>query len=161
MHFAPAGYVEGIGALLGDVQGHVLEKLLFQPIPEVPGGDKLALLAGKGRVIDGEGHFNGGIGNLHEGQRLHAVRGTQGTADGDVRHAGQGDDFAGVGFGDGVLGQAVELIQGNHLAPLLDLGIVVVADGDFLIDLDSAPLHTTHGDPAYIFIVVDGGNQQL
>ena len=52
-------------------------------------------------------------------------------------------------------------IQGNHLAPLLDLGIVIVADGDFLVDLDSAPLHTTHGDPAYIFIVVDGGNQQL
>ena len=36
-----------------------------------------------------------------------------------------------------------------------------VADGDLLIDLDGAPLHTANGDPSYIFIIINRGNQQL
>ena len=86
MHFAPSGHVEGIRSLLGDVEGNVLEKLLFQPVAEVPGGDELALLAREGGIVDGKGHFDGGVGNFHEGQRLHALRGAQGAADGDICH---------------------------------------------------------------------------
>ena len=161
MHLAPARHVEGVGALLGDVQGHVLQQLPLQPVPQVPGGHILALLAREGGIVDGEGHLNGGVADLHKGQRLHTLRSAQGPADGDVRHTGQGHDLTGAGLGDGVLAQAVEFIQCHNLALLLHLGIVEVADGDLLVDLDGAPLHTAHGDAAHIVVVVDGGHQQL
>ena len=161
MHLAAARHVEGVGALLGDMEGHVLQQLLLQPVPQVPGGDELALLTGKGRIVDRKSHFNGGIGNFHEGQGLHALGGAQGTADGDVRHAAQGHDFAGAGLLNGGLGQAVKGIQGHNFALLLDFGIVIVADGDLLVDLDGAPLHTAHRNPAHILVIIDGGNQQL
>ncbi len=143
------------------MEGNVLEKLLFQPLAKVPGGDELALLAREGGIVHGEGHFDGGVGNFHEGQRLHAFRGAQGAADGDVRHTGQRHDLTGVGFGNGVLAQAVELVQRHDLALGLHAGVMEVADGDLLIDLDGAPLHTADGDTAHVVVIVDGGNQQL
>lgn len=79
MHFAPSGHVEGICSLLGDVEGNVLEKFLFQPVAEVPGGDELALLAREGesltaKVISmvGSEIFTKGSGSTHSG--AHRVR---------------------------------------------------------------------------------------
>ena len=161
MHFAAARHVEGIGTLLGDVQGYILQQLPLQTVPEVPGGNELAFLAGKGGIVDGEGHFDGGIADLHKGQGFHSIGSAQGAADGDIRHAGQGHNFARLGLLDGVLTQAVELVQRHDLALGFDLRVMEVADGDLLIDPDGAPLHTAHGNTAHILIVVDGGHQQL
>ena len=36
-----------------------------------------------------------------------------------------------------------------------------VTDGNLLIHLDGAPLNAAHGDTAHIFVVVNGGDQQL
>ena len=161
MHFAPPGHVEGIRSLLGDVEGNVLEKLLFQPVAEVPGGDELALLACEGGIVDGEGHFDGGVGDFHKGQRLHALRSAQGTADGDICHTGQRHDLTGVSLLDGVLAQAVELVQRHDLALGFHIRVMEVADGDLLIDLDGAPLHPADGDTADVVVIVDGRDQQL
>ena len=126
MHFAAASHIEGIGALLGDVEGNVLQQFLFQPLPQVAGGDKLALFTGKGRIVDSEGHFDGGVTDFHKRQRLHGFGGTQGTANGDVCHAGQRHDFTGTGLLHRDFAQTVEGIQRNHLAPNLHAGVMVV-----------------------------------
>ena len=36
-----------------------------------------------------------------------------------------------------------------------------IADDHILIDPDGAPLHTAHGNPSHVLVVVDGGDQQL
>ena len=161
MHLAAAGHVEGIGALLGNMEGNVLQKLLLQALPQIPGGDKLAFLTGEGGIVDGKGHLDGGIGDFYKGQRLHQVGVAEGAADGDVCHAGQGHDLTGTGLLHRDLGQTVEGVQGNDLALCLVVGVVVVADGHLLVDLDGAPLDAAYGDAAHILVVVDGGDQQL
>ena len=161
MHFATAGHIEGIGALLGHVEGNVLQQLPFQPVPEVPGGDKLAFLTGEGRIVDGKGHLDGGVADFHKGQGLHRLGGAQGAANGDVCHAGQSHDFTSTGLLNGGLAQTIEGIQGHHLTLGLHAGVVIVADNHILVDLDHALLHPAHGDAANILIVVNGGNQHL
>ena len=86
MHFATACHVEGIGAVLGDMERNVLQKLLFQTVTEVTGGDKFALLAGKGRIVHRKGHFDGGVRNLHKGQGIGFGRIAQSSTNRDVRH---------------------------------------------------------------------------
>ena len=118
-------------------------------------------LPAKGESLTAEGHFNGGVGDLHKGQGLHHHGVAQCTADGDIRHAGQGHDLTGAGLLHGHLGQTVEGIQGNDLALGLVIRVVIVADGNLLVDLNGAPLDAAHGNPAHILIVVNGGDQQL
>ena len=105
MHLAPAGYVESIhGALdLRDPEGHILQGLPEEAVPDLAGSDELALPAAEGGVVDGEGHFHGGGGDLNEGQGLGGGGGADGIADGDVPDAAHGNDVAGGGLGDGLL----------------------------------------------------------
>ena len=163
-HLAPARHVEGVGGAvdLRHPQGHVLQGLPEQAVPQLAGGDELALAAGIGGVVDGEGHLHGGGGDFHKGQRLHALRGADGVADGDVADAGHGDDVAGGGLGDGLLAQALELVHGHGLGLLgRGVGVVIVAHGDLLILLQDAALHPADGDAAHELVIVDGGHQHL
>ena len=43
-----------------------------QPVPELAAGDVLALLTGEGRVVDGEGHFQGWGGEV-EGKKCEPI----------------------------------------------------------------------------------------
>ena len=163
-HFATARHVEGVGGAiqLRDPQGDILQGLTEQPLPQLAGGDELALTPGIGGVVDGEGHLHGGSGDLHEGQRLHTGGGADGITDGDIGDAGQGDDVAGGGLGDGLLAQSLELVHGDGLGLLGGgVGVVVVADGDLLVLLDGAPLDAADGDAAHELIIVDGADQHL
>ena len=99
---------------------------------EVPGGDILPLPPGKGGVIDGEGHFHGGGGDLHTGQGFHRPGGTDGVPDGDVPDAGHGDDVPRLGLGHGGTGEALELVEAHGLGLAAHLLVVVVAHGNFL-----------------------------
>src|SRR5699024_4442461 len=129
---------------------------------DVCSSDLFALPPGEGGVVDGEGHLDGGGGDLDELDGLHAVGGADGVADGHVADAAHGDNVAGGGLLDGDLGQAVELIEGGGLG-LLGGGvrIVIVAHGDLLVLLDHAPLDAADGDAAHKLVVVDGGDQHL
>ena len=164
VHLAASGHIQGgVGAFdLGDAQGHVLQRLAHQTVADLAGGDVLALAAGEGRVVDGEGHLNGGGADLDELQRLHGVRGADGVADGDVADAGHGNDVAG---GDGVHGdavQTVELIDRGGLGLLAHLiRIVVVAHHNLLVLLQSAALDAAHSDAAHELIIINGGDEHL
>ena len=58
-HLPPAGHIEGVGGVghLAYPEGYVLQGFPEQPVPDLAGGDKLALPPGEGRVIDREGHL--------------------------------------------------------------------------------------------------------
>src|SRR5699024_11190280 len=105
--------------------------------------------------------FNGGIGDLDKGQRLYRVRRAEGPPDGNVRHAGEGDDLSGGGLLNRLFSQAVELIQGDDLPLLPDFGVMVVADGYLLVYLNGAPLDAADADSAHILVIVQGGDQDL
>ena len=162
-HLAPARHVEGVGGVgLGDPQGHVLHGLAEQPLPDLAGGDELALLAREGGVVDGEGHLDGGGGDLHELDGLHRVGRADGVADGDLADAAHGDDVAGGGLGHRHPAQAIKLIEGGGLGLLRrGVGLVEVAYRDLLVLLYSAPLDAADGDAAHKLVVVNGGDQHL
>ena len=161
VHFAAARHVEGVRALLGDVQGHVLQQLTLQAVAQVAGGDVFALAAREGAVVDGEGHFDRGIGDLHKGQRLHGQRIADRPADRDVGDAGEGDDLARAGLLDGAAAQTVKGVERHDLALLLDGLVVEVADGDLLVLADRAALDAADADPAHVVVVVQRGHQHL
>ena len=162
-HLATARHVEGVGGVLhlGDPQGHVLQSFPEQTVPELTAGDELALPPGKGGVVDGEGHLQGGGGDLDKLDGLHGGGGADGVADGDVADAAHGDDLAGGGLGDGNPGQTVEGVQAHRLGLLVLAGGVVVAHGNLLVLLDGAPLNAADGNAAHEVVVVDGGDQHL
>ena len=163
-HLAAPRHVEGVGGSLDlrHPQGHILQRLAEQPLPQLAGRDELALPSGIGGIVDGERHLHGGRADLHEGQRLHAAGRADGVADGDVADTAEGDDVARRGLGDGLLTQSVELIHADGLGPLgRRVGIVVVAHRDLLILPEHAPLHAADGDAPHELVVVDGADQHL
>ena len=162
MHLAAAHDPERVGG--GGVlylQGHVLEQLAVEPVADLAAGDVLALTAGQGAVVDREGHLNGGVVDLDEGQGLHLGGVAQGVADGDVGQARESHDVAG---GDVVAGDAavgLEVIQLGQAAAQADRGIVPVAGHHFLAHAAGAVLDAADADAAHKVIVVDRGDQHL
>ena len=70
---------EGIGSgRILHLQSNVLQQFLLQTVTDLTAGNVLALTAGQRAVIDGEGHFHGGVVDLHEGQRLYIGGAAQG-----------------------------------------------------------------------------------
>ena len=70
---------------------------------EIAGCDILSLSACKRGVVDDECHFHRRRGDLDERQRLRRFRVTDRVTDGDIADTGDGDDIAGISFGDGFL----------------------------------------------------------
>ena len=161
MHLAAARDVEGVGAHLGHVQRHVLQKFPLQTVAQVAGGDVFALAAGERGIVDGEGHLDRRVGDLDERQRLDGLEIAERAADGDVGNAGEGDDLARRGLLDGAAAEAGELIQRDDLFLLLDGRIVVVADDDLLVLVDRTALDAADAHPADELVVVDGGDEHL
>ena len=95
VQLAAAADAEGIGGVgLLHAEGNVGLQLAHQAGAQVAGGDVSALAAGKRAVVDGEGHGDGRLGDLDEGQRLDGIRRADGIADHDIFDTGDGDDFA-------------------------------------------------------------------
>ena len=162
MQLAAAVHAERVGAVgLLHAQGHVGQRLLLQTRAQMAGGHIGALGAGEGAVVDAEGHGDGRLVDLDEGQRIGHGHVADGVADEQIREARDGHDVAhGRGLGGHAL-QAVELEQSGQTRGRGDsVGAVDAADGH-LTGGDGAALDAAHADAAHIVVVVDGGDQQL
>ena len=162
VHLTTAHDAEGIGGGgILHLQSNVLQQLFLQAVTDLAAGDVLALTAGQGAVVDGEGHFHGGVVDLHEGQRLNLRGSTQRVADGDIGQAGECNDIA---CGDVVAGLAaigLEIVQLGQAAAHLQVGVVPVAHDHFLADLGNAVLDAADADAANELVVVNRGDQHL
>ena len=163
VHFTASADTEFIcGCTVGNAQGNVLEQFFVQTLTQMTGGDILAFLACKRRVIDGNGHFERRLGDLDKFQRLGSVVLADGITDGDVFTAGEADDIADGCFFYRNTAQTVDLIECLDSGALcLCVGIMVVADGDFFIDMKHTALNASDGDTTDIIVVVDGRNEHL
>ena len=163
-HFAAARDVERVRRALelGDAERNVLERFAEETVAQLARGDKLTLTSGVGRVVDGERHLHRGGADLDERERLDALGRADRIADRDVADAGQADDVARGGLGDGVLGKALKFVHGDGLGLLrCGVGVVVVADHDLLVLLERAALDAADGHAADILVVVNGGDEHL
>ena len=146
MHLTTAHDTEGIGGGgILHLQSDVLQQLFLQTVTDLAAGDILALTAGQRAVVDGEGHLDGGVVDLHEGQRLHAGGAAQGVADGDVRQAGEGHDVACGDVVAGLTAIGLEVIQLGQTAAHLQVGVVPVAHDHFLAHLGNTVLDIQNG----------------
>ena len=161
MHLAAACNVKGIGAHLCHMQRDILEQFSLQTVTQVAGRDVFALAARKRRIVDGEGHFDGRVGDLDEWQRLNGLQIAERTADGDIRNAGERDDLAGRCLLDGAAAKAGKLVQGDNLFLLLDGRVVVIADDDLLVLVDRAAFDAADAHTADKFVIVDGRDEYL
>src|SRR5207245_9744254 len=94
---AAAGDVELVLALGAwhDAQGDVGLQLLHQAVAQLPAGDVIAVLTGKGRVVDAEDHVERRFVHLDGRQRDGIVEVGNGVADVDVFQPHNGADIAG------------------------------------------------------------------
>ena len=162
VHLAAAHDAERVGrGRILDLEGDVLEQLAVEAVADLAGGDVLALLAGKRRVVDREGHLDRGVVDLDKGQRLHLAGVAQRVADGDVRQAGERDDVAGGCLVDGFAAVGLEVKQFGDAAGHVHVGVVPVAHLHRRADLDDAVLHAADAHAAHKVVVVDAGHQHL
>ena len=155
-----AGYLKGVHTVrFFHPHGHVGLHFLKQAVPQVAGGDILALTPGKGRIVDHKVHADGGLINLYKGQRLHALRGAQGLADVQVRNTGHANQVAHDRFLYRHPLQPLKLVQFGN--PDVFPGIIPAAQHIGCVDFYAASLHTAHADTAHIVIIFQRGEQYL
>ena len=162
VHLTTAHNAEGIGSGgILHLQSNVLQQLLLQTVTDLTAGNILTLTAGQRAVIDGEGHFNGRIVDLHEGQRLHIGGAAQGIADGHVGQAGECHDIAGGDVIARLTAIGLEVVQLGQTAAHLQILIVPVTDDNFLAHLGNAVLDAANADAAHEVVIVHRGHQHL
>ena len=162
MHLTTAHDTEGIGGGgILHLQSDVLQQLFLQTVTDLAAGDILALTAGQRAVVDGEGHLDGGVVDLQEGQRLDMGGAAQGVADGDVGQTGESHDVACGDVVAGLTAIGLEVIQLGQTAAHLEVGIVPVAHDHFLAHLGDAVLDASDADAANELVVVHRGHQHL
>ena len=153
MHLAAAQNPEAVGGIgIFDMQRNILQQLAVQPVTDLPGGDEFALLAGKGRIIHREGHFDGRLADLYKRNGNDGRGVADGIADGDALNAGEGHDITHHGALYRALFQAVVLVQRRDLAAGLEVGVMVVAHRHLHVLLNG-----TGGDLAYADAPHKGG----
>ena len=162
MHLTTAHDTEGIGGGgILHLQSNVLQQLFLQTVTDLAAGDILALTAGQRAVVDGEGHLNGGVVDLHERQRLDIGGAAQSVADGDVGQTRESHDVACGDVVAGLTAIGLEVIQLGQTAAHLEVGVVPVAHDHFLAHLGDAVLDAADADAANELIVVHRGHQHL
>ena len=162
MHLTTAHDTEGIGGGgILHLQSDVLQQLFLQTVTDLAAGDILALTAGQRAVVDGEGHLDGGVVDLQEGQRLDMGGAAQGVADGDVGQTGESHDVACGDVVAGLTAIGLEVIQLGQTAAHLEVGVVPVAHDHFLAHLGDAVLDAADADAANELVVVHRGHQHL
>ena len=73
LHFAAAADVENFGASVCSMRRATLVRIFFdEPLPDMAGGDQLAVLPAERAVVDGELHLDGRRIDRHERQRRRA-----------------------------------------------------------------------------------------
>ena len=162
MQLTSAGYLKGVHTVrFFHPHGHVGLHFLKQAVPQVAGGDILALTAGQRAVVDREGHLHGGVVDLDEGQRLDLSGAAQGVADGHIRQAGEGHDIACGDVIAGLTAVCLEVVQLGQTAAHLQVGVVPVAHDHFLAHLGNTVLDAADADAAHELVVVHRGHQHL
>ena len=160
MQLAAARDLEGVGRLrLFHAHAHVGLDLFEQAVAQVARGDELALLPGKGAVVDDEVHGDGRLVDLDERQRLDALGVAGGFADiqiGDARHA---DQIARHGALDLHALEPLKLIQPRDA--LIFGRAVGLAQHHVLPAVDLAALHAPHADAPDVIVVFQRGKQNL
>ena len=160
MHLAAPQHPEAVGGVgILDVQRNILQKLPVQSVADLAGGDEFALLAGKGRVIDREGHFDGRLADLNKGNGHNGSRIADGIADGDALDAGEGHDIAHHGGFHRALFQSVVLVQRRDLAVGLEVGVMVVAHRHLHILPNGTGSDLAYADTPHKGGIVHAGNQ--
>ncbi|CDD03828.1 unknown [Ruminococcus sp. CAG:382] len=82
-------------------------------------------------------------------------------ADGDIVKSGHTDYVADhCGFG-GYAPQTVDLEHGGDAVFAHEIGVMVVADGNLLLEVEGAALYSADGDFADIVVIVNGGDEHL
>ena len=162
MHLASSCNAEGIGGVgLADAERYVLQQLFEKPVAELTGGDELAFSAGERRIVYREGHLNGRLTDLNEGQCLKMTVLANGIAD---RYVFKTADTYYISGSCSLAGNAVQtlyLVYGDDLSAVFLLAVVVVAYRYFLIDLDASALDTSDSDASNVVVVVYGRNKVL
>ena len=162
MKLAAAADAEGIGGVgLLHAEGNVGLKLAHQAGAQVAGGDVSPLTAGKRAVVDGEGHGDGRLGDLDEGQRIDGIRRADGIADHDIFDTRDGDDFAHAGTLNRHALEALEREQAAQAEVLVEIGVEVIAAGRHAVELERAAGDAANTDTADELVVVDGGDEHL
>ncbi len=161
MQFAPAGDLEGIGAVrVLHPQGHVVLQLLHEPLPDAPALGVLAVLAGEGAVVDHEHHRDGGLVDIHVRQGLGVVRGRRWSRPPGCPGCPPGPTISpGGGLGEVDPGQPLEAVEHGH--PVVLHGAVALHQGHLLAHLDLAVDDPADADLAHEIVVVHEGHQHL
>ena len=160
MQLAAASDAEHIGAVcFGNVQGDVALRFLLETCPELAAGDRIAIFAGEGRIVDEEHHFQGWFFDLDERHWVKLVLGANGFADVDLTETADGDDLTDGGFIDRCVLETFEAKKFGdaHVTHLT----VAVHDGNHIIGMDGAAVDGGDGDLADKFVVIHEGDLRL
>ena len=160
LQFSAAGDFHGVLVVaLAHAQRNVAFGFAQQAVTDHTAGDLAALGAGKGRVVDTEGHRQRRrIDRLRRHRSLDR-RIANGMGDGRVRQAGQGDDIAGFRLVDG---DTLQTAERQHLgdAAVLDQIALAVEHLHRLVRLHAARPNAPGDDAAEIIVGFDDGAEQ-
>src|SRR5208283_3736490 len=123
---------------LRDAEGDVGADFLHETVPDVAGGDELAVLPGERAVVDGEFHLDGRRINRDVRQRRAQLGIANGLADENVLEPGEANDVTSVRLldfnalhafevknrGDFALGNFSVTMAANRFVAELDLALV-------------------------------------
>ena len=148
-----------LGALgLLDAQGDVGADFLDQSLPDMPGGDELAVNAGEWAIVNSKLHLDGRRVNRHKRQRRAVFRIRNGLTDKDVLKPGQTDDVPRVGLGDFNALEALEVEDGRDLGGAL-ASVTVDADTS-VAQIDFAAVDLAEGNATQVIRVIQVRGQQ-
>ena len=160
LQLAASGDPEAVGRVgLFDPDRDVAEQLLVEPLPQLPGGDMLAVLASEGRGVDPEDHRDGRLidDDARQGARIRRRRDR--VPDVDPFDPGNGDDIPGRCRLDRDLLQSLE---GVELGDLRAAERSIVLADTHLIPDGYLPIEdSSDGEPPDIFTVIEIGHQHL
>src|SRR5690606_23163186 len=140
-------------------QRHVVNQLLLQAVADIAGGDKLAVLAGKGRVVDLEGHAHRGFVHGEGRQGLDKLRVAQGIGNFQAVDTGDTDDIASLGI---VHRHPLQAVVTHHLEDACAARLAVdIQDNHLVIALQLAPGDAADTDNTDIAVVVEGADLHL
>ena len=125
------------------------------------GGQEFTFTACEWAVVNGEGHFDGWFRDFYEWQWFHCFWAADGFTDGYIFQTGDANDVAHFAFLSRNTNQAFDLIQGNDLAFVHRIRVVMFADNDWIVDFYDTASDLTDSDTANVFVVVDGRNKIL
>ena len=125
------------------------------------GSYKFTFLTCQRAVIYHKMHGDGRLGDLLERDRFRIFHVTQGITDVNLRDTGNSNDRTDACFLYFYFIQTFKFIQFTYLYFFLLGRIVMVHQHHFLVDSDLTVVYFTDTDTTYIFIVVDGTDQNL